>query len=107
MEEMNFSQFFVKRFQKVEMSSVWICRLYGPLAKIPAVILPHLHSQNWYHIWKWKFHSELAAMGFPFSNKNKMFTLLFIFPNFYIINLPTIIAIQFLDGVGENIVNPI
>ena len=31
-------------------------------------------------------------------------TLLFIFPNSYIINLPTIIAIQFLDGVGENIV---
>ncbi len=31
-------------------------------------------------------------------------TLLFIFPNLYIINLPTIIAIQFLDGFGENIV---
>ena len=28
-------------------------------------------------------------------------TLLFIFPNFYIINLPTIIVIQFLDGVGD------
>ena len=33
-----------------------------------------------------------------------MTTLLFVFPNFYIINLPTIIAIQFLDAVGENIV---
>ncbi len=32
---------------------------------------------------------------------NKVPTLLFIFANFYIINLPTIIAIQFLDGVGE------
>ncbi len=31
-------------------------------------------------------------------------TLLFIFPNIYIISLPTIIAIQFLDGGGENIV---
>ncbi len=31
-------------------------------------------------------------------------TLLFIFASFHIINLPTIIAIQFLDGVGENIV---
>ncbi len=30
--------------------------------------------------------------------------MLFIFPNFYIINLPTIIGIQFLDGVGEHIV---
>ena len=28
-------------------------------------------------------------------------TLLFIFLNFYIINLPIIIAIQFLDGVGD------
>ncbi len=25
-------------------------------------------------------------------------------PNFYIINLPSIIGIQFIDGVGENIV---
>ena len=33
----------------------------------------------------------------------QILTLLFIFPNFYIINLPTIIAIQILDGVGENI----
>ncbi len=33
-----------------------------------------------------------------------------LFLNFYIINLPTIIVIQFIDGVGENIVkqyNPI
>ena len=33
-----------------------------------------------------------------------------LFPNFYIINLPPIIGIQFIDGVGENIVeqyNPI
>ncbi len=36
---------------------------------------------------------------------HQLCTLLFIFPNFYIIILPTIIAIQFLDGVGENIVN--
>ncbi len=28
-----------------------------------------------------------------------------LFPNFYIINLPSIIGIQFIDGVGENIVN--
>ncbi len=35
---------------------------------------------------------------------NLYYTLQFIFPNFYIINLPTIIAIQFLDVVGENIV---
>ena len=39
----------------------------------------------------------------PFEN-GRNDTLLFIFPNFYIINLRTIIAIQFLDGVGENIV---
>ncbi len=31
-----------------------------------------LHSKNGYHVWKWKFYSELAATGFPFSNKNKM-----------------------------------
>ncbi len=31
------------------------------------------HSQNRNHVWKWKFHSELAAMGFPLSNINKMF----------------------------------
>ncbi len=31
-----------------------------------------------------------------------MTTLLFTFPNFYIINLPTIIAIQLVDSVGEN-----
>ncbi len=37
-------------------------------------------------------------------NFGEMITLLFIFPNFYIINLPTIFAIQFLDGVGESIV---
>ncbi len=33
-----------------------------------------------------------------------------LFPNFYIINLLSIIDIQFIDGVGENIVklyNPI
>ncbi len=35
---------------------------------------------------------------------DQSYTRLFIFPNFYIINLPTIIAIQFFDGVGENIV---
>ncbi len=28
-----------------------------------------------------------------------------LFPNFYIINLPSITGIQFIDGVGENIVN--
>ena len=28
-----------------------------------------------------------------------------LFPNFYIINLPSIIGIQFIDGVVENIVN--
>ncbi len=27
-----------------------------------------------------------------------------LFPNFYIINLPSILGIQFLDGVGGNIV---
>ena len=32
-----------------------------------------VQSQNGYCIWKWKFHSELAAAGFPFSNRNKMF----------------------------------
>ncbi len=31
-----------------------------------------IHSQNGYRVWKWRFHSELAVMGFPFSNKNKM-----------------------------------
>ena len=40
-----------------------------------------MRNRNWptrwvyesmYHIWKWKFHSEFAAMGFLFSNKNKM-----------------------------------
>ncbi len=33
----------------------------------------HVHSQNGYFIWKWKFHSELAARGFQFSIENKMF----------------------------------
>ena len=30
------------------------------------------NSENGYHVWKWKFHSELAAMGFRLSNKNKI-----------------------------------
>ncbi len=55
-------------------------------------------------IWKWKFHSELAVMVFLFSTHENLF------PNFYIINVPSIIGIQFIDGVGESIVklyNPI
>ncbi len=28
-----------------------------------------LHSQYGYFIWKWKFHSEVAARGFPFSDR--------------------------------------
>ncbi len=30
-----------------------------------------------------------------------------LFPNFYMINLPSIIGIQFIDGVGESIVGSI
>ncbi len=29
-------------------------------------------SQNEYFVCKWKFHSKLAARGFPFSNNNKI-----------------------------------
>ena len=28
-----------------------------------------VHSQYGYFIWKWKFHSEVAARGFPFSDR--------------------------------------
>ena len=31
-----------------------------------------LHSQKRYSFWEWRSHSELAAMGFSFSNENKM-----------------------------------
>ncbi len=37
------------------------------------MILVHLtrvvHSQYWYFIWEWRFHSITAAMGFPFRDK--------------------------------------
>ena len=33
----------------------------------------YIHSENRCCVWIWKVHSELAAMSFPFSNKNKMF----------------------------------
>ncbi len=29
-------------------------------------------SQNGYRVWKWKFHSELVATGFPFSSRNEI-----------------------------------
>ncbi len=28
-----------------------------------------VHSQYWYFIWEWRFHSRTAAMGFPFRDK--------------------------------------
>ncbi len=28
-----------------------------------------LHSQYWYSIWEWRFHSKTAAMGFPLRDK--------------------------------------
>ncbi len=30
---------------------------------------PSIHSQYWYFIWEWKFHSITAAMGFPSRDK--------------------------------------
>ena len=29
----------------------------------------HVHSQYWYFIWEWRFHSIIAAMGFPLRDK--------------------------------------
>ena len=40
-----------------------------------------------------------TRIGIEFTHEN-------LFPNFYIINLPSIIGIQLIDGVGENIVKP-
>ena len=28
-----------------------------------------IHSQYWYFIWEWRFHSRTAAMGFPLRDK--------------------------------------
>ncbi len=28
-----------------------------------------MHSQYWYFIWEWRFHSINAAMGFPLRDK--------------------------------------